>query len=259
VAEQGHVTDRFTRAVSQLGDQAMDVRLGGIYGLERLTRDSPRDQPAVVEVLAAYIRNRVPTIGTPACDAPPPKVYPSDLSAAIAVLSRRDRTMDNGAWADLAFVCYPPLLTAGDYRRFSFQRASLPGAYFYEANLTGADFANADLTGANLAKADLTGARLYEAKLTDADLTDADLTDADLTDADLTDADLTGARLARADLTGARLAGADLTGARLAGADLTGADLTGADLTGADLTGAFLTEADLTGADLTGAIVNTCG
>ena len=37
-----------------------DVRLGGIYGLEQLARDSPSDHPAVFDVLAAFVRGHVP-------------------------------------------------------------------------------------------------------------------------------------------------------------------------------------------------------
>ncbi|MBY0374073.1 MAG: hypothetical protein K2Q23_08770, partial [Bryobacteraceae bacterium] len=48
IAEQGHITDRFTKAVEQLGkmdDQKpnIPVRLGAIYALERIARDSERD------------------------------------------------------------------------------------------------------------------------------------------------------------------------------------------------------------------------
>src|SRR5262249_25548392 len=53
IAQQGQVTDRFGRAVEQLGSAAMDVRLGGIYSLERLARDSPPDQPTIVKVLSS--------------------------------------------------------------------------------------------------------------------------------------------------------------------------------------------------------------
>jgi len=50
------VTDRYTKAIEQLGSDKRDVRIGGIYALERVARDSPRDHPTVIEVLAAFIR-----------------------------------------------------------------------------------------------------------------------------------------------------------------------------------------------------------
>jgi hypothetical protein len=55
---QGQLTDRYTKAVEQLGDDKLDIRLGAIYALERLAVDSRRDHPTVVEVLSAYVRER---------------------------------------------------------------------------------------------------------------------------------------------------------------------------------------------------------
>jgi hypothetical protein len=42
---------RFNTAITNLGSSSIAVRLGGIYALQRLMQDSPRDQPAVVAVL----------------------------------------------------------------------------------------------------------------------------------------------------------------------------------------------------------------
>src|SRR3954447_15524918 len=49
LTEQGQITDRFTRAVDQLGQSEPDklmVRIGGAYALERIMRDSQNDEPA---------------------------------------------------------------------------------------------------------------------------------------------------------------------------------------------------------------------
>lgn len=56
LTEQGQVTDRYTRAIEQLGSQELDVRIGGIYARERVAFDSPRDHPTVMEVLCAFTR-----------------------------------------------------------------------------------------------------------------------------------------------------------------------------------------------------------
>jgi hypothetical protein len=52
------VTARYTKAIEQLGSDRLDVRIGGIYALERIAHDSPRDHPAMLEVLAAFIREQ---------------------------------------------------------------------------------------------------------------------------------------------------------------------------------------------------------
>jgi hypothetical protein len=60
LAEQGQITERFTRAIDQLGSDHLDVRLGGIYALERIARDSPGNRSTIGEVLTAYIRGHAP-------------------------------------------------------------------------------------------------------------------------------------------------------------------------------------------------------
>jgi hypothetical protein len=71
LAREGQITERFTRAIDQLGatDEAnnkkLEIRLGGIYALERIAgdslamEDSPgRDYSTVMEVLTAYTFGR---------------------------------------------------------------------------------------------------------------------------------------------------------------------------------------------------------
>ena len=232
LTEQGQVTDRFTKAIEQLGSDKLDVRIGGIYALERIARDSAKDHPTVIEVLTAFIREHSreqwPHTGQPVQGG---STRP-DVQAAATVVGRRDAERD--------------IRRIGiDLHGVDLTRADLIGAH-----LTGAVLVTAHLEGANLE-----GAHLEGADLTDADLTDADLARADLRWAHLRDADLTGAQLGRADLSRAHLDGAHLTGAHLASAVLTGADLTGADLTDADLASAVLPAAHFNGAVLTRAVL----
>jgi hypothetical protein len=41
VAQESQITDRFTKAIEQLGSDKLAIRLGGIYALERIAKDSP--------------------------------------------------------------------------------------------------------------------------------------------------------------------------------------------------------------------------
>lgn len=56
-AEAGQRTDRYTRAVEQLGHPDLAVRLGALYALEALARDSVADRTAICEVICAYARH----------------------------------------------------------------------------------------------------------------------------------------------------------------------------------------------------------
>ena len=232
LTEQGQVTERYTKAVEQLGSDKLDVRIGGIYALERIAHDSPRDHPTVMEVLAAFVREHSqeqwppPSADEePGADDPQRTMRP-DVQAAVSVIRRRN-PIDERQPIDLT-------------------NADLPGA-----DLSSADLSSASLTEADLAGADLTGASLTEADLTGADLARASFIGADLTRAHLAFANLTQTVLAYADLTGASLVGAYLTEANLTEANLTQTVLAYADLTGASLVGADLAEADFTDADLT--------
>ncbi|MGX1887026.1 hypothetical protein [Streptomyces sp. NPDC055287] len=56
VAQEGQITDRYTKAVENLGNDSMDVRLGGIYALQRIMEDSVRDHPTTADVLTTFVR-----------------------------------------------------------------------------------------------------------------------------------------------------------------------------------------------------------
>jgi hypothetical protein len=60
VAREGQITERFTRAIDQLGSDRLDVRLGGIYGLARIAKDSAPDRATIIEILSAFVRERTP-------------------------------------------------------------------------------------------------------------------------------------------------------------------------------------------------------
>jgi uncharacterized protein YjbI with pentapeptide repeats len=236
LSREGQVTDRYTKAIEQLGSDKLDVRIGGIYALERIARDSARDHPTVMEVLTAFIREHsrepwpVPEPGGPA----PGRLTRPDVQAALTVVGRRDQERD----------IRPVDVTGASLMWANLQAAHLRGAYLDGANLDGADLRGVDLRRAVLRNAELPNARLHF----------ADLTGAQLTFALLAGAGLGKAVLAGADLVEARLPGADLFDADLTSADLTRANLDGATLCNADFTRAVLQRADLTGADLAGAI-----
>ncbi|WBB76533.1 pentapeptide repeat-containing protein [Micromonospora sp. WMMD1128] len=208
-ARQGQLTDRYAKSVEQLGGASAEVRLGGIYALERLMRDSPADQPTIVEVLAAFIRdnaNRRTVTGavpTASAGADPRSAYrhrEEDILAAIAVLGRRDTRHDTARQrVDLSFT--------------SFAGLNLTGVRLARTTLTGADFRGAVLSGADLDYSILAGADLREVSMRITSLHCAALTNANLTGADLTGADLSGARLDLARLDNVNLDGATLPAA----------------------------------------------
>lgn len=277
---RGQVTERFTKAIEQLGQRGaekLDVRIGAVYALEQIARDSDELHWPVMEVLTAYLREHAPA--TAAVDG---RLQPlaADHQAIVTVLGRRNAQREDPR------------------QRLDLHETQLTGAYLGTANLAGAnlegailcdaDLAEANLSAANLESANLREASLYQANLSganlrntnwehasleDAILTRVDLSKANMNRACLWFADLSEARIAHATLGRAALGSANLTGATLdatnlgkadlrdaclAGAHLSfsyfgGANLEGADLRSADLLGTYLTRTNLTGADLRGA------
>lgn len=193
------ITERFSKAVEQLGSSKVDVRLGGIYSLERIMKDSQSDRSTVVEVLSAYIREHA---GRMMVDRGRPPT--ADIQGALTVLGRRP---------DPSRV-FPDL-----------SHANLSRADLTDANLTGADLTGANLRSANLDRANLTRANLQVAQLGSATFAGANLTDANLDSAYLDSTYMPGANLARANLTQLDLSRAYLVGANLDGANLTRATL----------------------------------
>jgi hypothetical protein len=210
LGEQGQVTERYTKAIEQLGAESLDIRLGGIYGLERIAADSARDHPTVMEVLTAFIREHAPAttlgsitdVGTTTSQASAlqaatrsaPRV---DIQAALTVVGRRTARKDTRS-LDLSL-----------------------------ANLASANLRGLNLANVNLVSTILAGAIMSRANLVGAIMSRANLVGANLRDADLRDADLSGADLAAASLLHSNLVGADLRDVNLRYAVLTGAELTG--------------------------------
>lgn len=260
----------------------LEVRVGAIYALERISQDSDRDHIRIMEILCAYIRENAPaekavpfpqpwaeafeadwddkSIDRPdsedieawAENLPKPCV---DIQTALDVIGRRapkkialerapNPRSDNGYRLDL--------------RGTNLQRYNLNNLNFDRAILTGAQLQGAILWQTQLIQADLGRAQLQRVILLEANLQRADLSAAKLQGALLTESQLQGANLSLAHLQIARVQEAQLQGAflicsQLQNATLRLSQLQGAFLMDAELQGTYLGRTQLQGADLGGA------
>jgi hypothetical protein len=55
-ATERRITELYTKAVEQLGNDKAPVRLGGLYALERLAQDNDAQRKTIVDVICAYLR-----------------------------------------------------------------------------------------------------------------------------------------------------------------------------------------------------------
>ncbi|MZE70136.1 pentapeptide repeat-containing protein [Streptomyces sp. SID5789] len=235
--QEGYVTDRFSRAVDQLGSDKLDVRIGGLHALWRIAEQSTRDREAIISLQAAYLRTHLtwPPAGpeSPGPDVPINDVAPLETRAADAQVAltalgvlcqRREQSWVNLSITDLRRADCDGLW----FPEVNFDRACMEAASLYRVNLT-----QASLVSVNLRHADLTTGVLRRARCVLADLRAAKLVETDLCDADFTETDLREANLRKATAHGAVFHRADLRMADLRGTDLSTADLVEARLTGA--------------------------
>ena len=160
-AAQAGETERYARAMALLGDDKIEVRLGGIYALERLARESQRDHGPIMEVLAAFVREHAHWSEGETAPARPR----ADLQAILTVLGRRHAPFDPAeSHLDLHGVALP---------RAYWPHAHLEGAFLYESNFEGALLQSANLRGAWAWKTNFSGAILDGAHFEGTDLTGA--------------------------------------------------------------------------------------
>jgi hypothetical protein len=213
---EGQITDRYTKAIEQLGAvlpstaQGSDgvpapnltvrrpplagrpatarsvgvpapnltVRLGGIYALERITHDSPKDRATIMEVLSAYVRENAPVTSPPA-NGNAGRLYP-DPCSADASHSDPDKRPRADIQAILTVIGRQSYRIGYDLEPFDLSKTDLDGAdlknaVLSEANLRGVYFGVAHLENAGLVRADLSRADFTGACLTGADFGGADM------------------------------------------------------------------------------------
>ena len=168
----GQQSDRYTKAIDQLGSETVSVRIGGIYALTQTLDSNERHVAMVHHILNLYVRNH----------AALPAVQ-NTLQRKSAVAGRAPRPiLTEPAGLDVT-------IALAELRRM---RAS-------------SELPRLDLRFTNLAGADLTGMDLVDARLNDANLRDVVLNDAKLTGADLRGAVLKDAHLFRTDVADVRI------------------------------------------------------
>lgn len=199
--EQGHMTDRITKAVEQLGAEKtvkedgiektvpnLEVRLGAIYLLKRIAQDSLRDHIPVMEILCAYVRNNARPIPDRDWDhnissenllneTENKVLIRSDIQASLSAIGRRDPkrvqyerntaqysldlTHTNLDWAKFDKL---------DFRFADFTNSSLVGTSWFLSKLDRALFVYSTLLGANMWMADIPGVNFLAANMAESNM-----------------------------------------------------------------------------------------
>ena len=157
--------DRYQRAARMLGEKIQAVRIGGVYLLDRLAREQPKDYHLeVMRLFASFVRHQ-------------------DHQAADDALAFHGRPR-----ADVQAVM--DFIGSRGCKQISFEKKSC-----FILDLARANLQCANLQGANLESANLEGARLERANLKDARLNGARVKDTVLAAPGVTVIGLTQAQL----------------------------------------------------------------
>lgn len=145
LTEDKQVTERFSKSIEMLGAKKIEVRLGGIYSLERISRDSDEDYESIMKVITAFIRSNSNHSTNPNTK------LPSDIQAALEVIRRSNLNKEK----QLSF----------DLSQSNLSGALMSGIDLTMANFENSDLRNADLSGSNLSVANLENTDLRGTKL----------------------------------------------------------------------------------------------
>jgi len=159
--------------IVELTEPNLEVRIGAIYALERISQDSARDHIQIMEILCAYIRQNAPAHFARPFDIddlikperrnklPGGSTPRVDIQAAVSVIARRDKKrveqerergyridlrgcnlqnvdFESGNWGEAVFdgsALDQANLEASQFERASFSNCSFENGYFKESSL----------------------------------------------------------------------------------------------------------------------------
>ncbi len=222
----GQITERYAKSIELLGSDAIDVRVGGIFALERLAIDSGVDSGTISAVLVAFIRERTSkpgSFGRKPLDSP----VGADVQAALTVLGRwradaMERVDLTGSGLSQA------RLYKGKWVGAVFNYSMMSGVTFSDSDMTRADLSFSKVRAGGFLRVQAAGMHFVRSQIQGwfcgADLSHADFTYADLTGADFGerpgDSPDSPLRTPAANLSCANFTQANLDGTILCGADL---------------------------------------
>jgi uncharacterized protein YjbI with pentapeptide repeats len=224
LSKRGQHTDRYLKSMGLLASERKAERVGAVFALEQLMRDSRHDQDVVEQVLTSFLRERSPAVGAidgQALGARNESSTPeADILAAAVVLGRQSRRSGSSRLDMSELDLRNARLAGSNFRNANLQKTLLSGADLSRSDLRGADLTDSDLSSCSLASANLRGTNLRRARMLQVEASDSIMAEAVLEDADLSNATLTRSDLRYANFSKANLRGANLTMARREGTNL---------------------------------------
>jgi len=290
VSEGKEITGRLSKAIEMLSDEKTYTRLGGIYILERMVRDSSEDHWAVMKLLCSYIRMR--SSSNESKKGTETKVS-EDIQSAFEVIINRNIANDTQSLKNRLLDLREVDLSGIEINSVNLSYLRLEGSNLNNSSLHSVKFPKhgegalheVSLKNSDLRSADISEACIFEIDFSRSDLSEASFKNSTLQKINLSkcklwgtnfiffgsleDVNLRGATYTQKTVfpkdfdpkeyqmyliqPGSILAGLDLSNLDFRVAELQGANLSGSNLSGCNFKYAKLLKANLSNAMLNGA------
>jgi hypothetical protein len=89
ITQQRLMTERFAKATELLASRDRVTRIGAIFALERIAKDSPQDHWTIMELLSSYVEDKSPSVGINREEK-----TDTDVQSALKVIGRRNMQQD---------------------------------------------------------------------------------------------------------------------------------------------------------------------
>lgn len=262
--EEGLTTDRIRHAVEGLGAEKqvyhadncgtnptartvpnLEVRIGAIYALERISEDSARDRINVSKIITEYLRRH-------SIEYDERSRTRSDVEAAFQALSPISKKLMITNHEDISYI-------------LDLNSCRIIGANVSQSTLFSSDFRNSRLSSASLSNSIIVKCRFFKAEIKDTQLEDSKfdrvnfsqskieescLDRTHVKNCDFSKSTLNNNSMQHLSVSGSSFAGTTMIGNKLEHAKITRCDARGANVSNSELDHCILEQVDMRGAKL---------
>ena len=225
-AHQGLLHDRYQRGAEMLGHEILSVRLAGIYSLERLAKDDPKQYHIqVIQSFCSFVTN--PPNNSEQIELPSGQAANAeqatrqDVRAAIYALGNRSEVGKSlEEEAEIRLDLRSARLVGCDLSQMDFSNSLLGGADLTSANLVNCHLNRADLRRTIFTNGKLEGTNFSQAILYKTNLSRTTCVDANFANTVISQSNLSRGTFTKASFNGTMFIDTVLTNASLKDADL---------------------------------------
>ena len=184
ISTEGQITERFSKAIEHLGNEKLEIRLGGIYALERIARDSLKDHFSIMEILTTFVRENAKLKDKEKLRPSKSKtqkeqideildfttVKPEvDIEAILTVIGRRNWIKEE---KNEDFKLY---LGVTDLEGANLAKGNYENTMFWQSNLRKSNLNEANFSDSILMRANLEGSFVYNTNFSNCNFRSANL------------------------------------------------------------------------------------